>query len=42
MKRILLISLLLVLALSVSFGQIAYKKGDQVGSLYNRIRFLRL
>jgi hypothetical protein len=32
MKRILLISLLLVLALSISFGQIAYKKGDQVGS----------
>jgi hypothetical protein len=32
MKRILLISVLLVLALSISFGQIAYKKGDQVGS----------
>jgi hypothetical protein len=33
MKRILLISLLLVLALSVSFGQIAYKQGDQVASV---------
>jgi hypothetical protein len=33
MKRILLISVLLVLALSISFGQIAYKKGDQVGSV---------
>jgi hypothetical protein len=33
MKRILLISLLLILALSISFGQIAYKKGDQVGSV---------
>jgi hypothetical protein len=33
MKRILLISVLLVLALSISFGQIAYKKSDQVGSL---------
>jgi hypothetical protein len=30
MKRILLISVLLVLALSISFSQIAYKKGDQV------------
>jgi hypothetical protein len=33
MKRILLISVLLVLALSISFGQIAYKKGDQVVNL---------
>ncbi len=33
MKRILLISLLLFLALSISFGQIAYKKGDQVASV---------
>lgn len=33
MKRILLISLLLVLALSISFSQMAYKKGDQVVNL---------
>jgi hypothetical protein len=33
MKRILLISVLLVLALSISFSQIAYKKGDQVVNL---------
>jgi hypothetical protein len=33
MKRILLISVLLVLALSISFGQMAYKKGDQVASI---------
>ena len=33
MKRILLISVLLVLALSISFGQMAYKKGDQVANL---------
>ncbi len=32
MKRILLISVLLVLALSISFGQIAYKKGDNTVS----------
>jgi len=33
MKRILLISMLLVIAISISFSQIAYKKGDKVGSL---------
>jgi hypothetical protein len=33
MKRILLISVLLVIAVSLSFSQIAYKKGDQVGSV---------
>ena len=33
MKRILLISILLVIAVSLSFSQIAYKKGDQVGSI---------
>jgi hypothetical protein len=33
MKRILLISLLLVIAVSLSFSQIAYKKGDQVVNL---------
>jgi len=32
MKRVLLIALLLVVAISLSFSQIAYKKGDQVGS----------
>jgi hypothetical protein len=32
MKRFLLIAVLLILALGISFGQIAYKKGDQVGS----------
>ncbi len=30
MKRILLISMLLVIAVSLSFSQMAYKKGDQV------------
>ena len=33
MKRILLISMLLVIAVSLSFSQIAYKKGDQVINL---------
>jgi hypothetical protein len=33
MKRILLISMLLVLVLSISFSQIAYQKGDQVVNL---------
>jgi hypothetical protein len=33
MKRILLISVLMILALSISFSQIAYKKGDQVVNL---------
>jgi len=33
MKRILLISLLLVIAVGLSFSQMAYKKGDQVVSL---------
>jgi hypothetical protein len=32
MKRILLISVLLVIAISMSFGQIAYKQGDNVVS----------
>ena len=33
MKRILLISTLLIIAVSLSFSQMAYKKGDQVISL---------
>jgi hypothetical protein len=33
MKRILLISTLLIIAVSLSFSQMAYKKGDQVLSL---------
>ena len=33
MKRILLISVLLVIAVSLSFSQMAYKKGDQVVNL---------
>jgi hypothetical protein len=33
MKRILLISMLLVIIVSLSFSQIAYKKGDQVVNL---------
>ena len=33
MKRILLISVLMVLVLSISFSQMAYKKGDQVVNL---------
>ena len=33
MKRILLISVLMVLVLSISFSQMAYKKGDQVINL---------
>jgi hypothetical protein len=33
MKRILLISLLIVIAISISFSQMAYKKGDQVANL---------
>jgi hypothetical protein len=33
MKRILLISVLMVLVLSISFGQMAYNKGDQVINL---------
>ena len=33
MKRILLISMLLVITVSLSFSQMAYKKGDQVISL---------
>ena len=32
MKRVLLISVLLILALSISFGQIAFKKGDNTAS----------